>query len=802
MGIDLVLKQGITKKKLLVTLLLIILISNSTTILNTPNAYGVSAGDFNYVIVGGGSGGSIAVGNGAGGGGAGGYLEGSASWAIGTYTVTIGGGANSAGNGGTSVLGALSVAGGGAGGGMLDGSSGAQHGKNGGTGGGGAGSSQGVGEIGHGGYGNPSYNGGGFVASGASAGGGGGGGGSAGVHHSGTTGGNGGDGVYSSITGASVCRAGGGGGAVGGAVGNTAGGGGCGGGKGWGSGTNASSGSANTGGGSGGGNNSSRYGGSGVVIVAYLTSDVTAIGGTISYDGAYTVHTFTTGGTFEITYVKPTPEPPTGLSLIADSISQISLDWDDSIIPLIDNIIGYRIFYESPIGNGWIRQVNDTGTTTSSYTHPSLSSATEYNYMLATINATGVGSNSTGVSIITLPDAPTSLTATTLNSTVITLNWTAPSGVISSYKINQDDVTIVNDTGTTDIAYNATGLSSGVVYDFNVFAYTTGGIGATSNTATNSTDGILFAPVLDSIVRVTNSSLNLFFTNSTGTPVATGWKIERDRGSGFSVLVANTGTGTSNYTDTTLEDDQEATYRGYAINSYGTSPVSNELLSGASPSSTPAPSGGGGGGGGSGGGGASGGGASGGGVPTQPVFETDSLNEFGLVAQLHKLQVGQAQDGELEISWNSPDDLTITQISTEEFTDWFGFRRAPFILEGGDAVSTGVIQYVVRAPAVYCDASKGITLNCAQPIVYTIPITITGNVNGETFTTTTSVKVDLSNNIEPATFMIFIAFAGGVGGIAYRTYTTNKSKSSKSNTGKRKTGGKKGSFLDNLSDLG
>lgn len=189
-------------------------------------------------------------------------------------------------------------------------------------------------------------------------------------------------------------------------------------------------------------------------------------------------------------------------------------------------------------------------------------------------------------------------------------------------------------------------------------------------------------------------------------------------------------------------------------------------------------------------------------VPTQPVFETDSLNEFGLVAQLHKLQVGQAQDGELEISWNSPDDLTITQISTEEFTDWFGFRRAPFILEDGDAVSTGVIQYVVRAPVVYCDASKGITLNCAQPIVYTIPITITGNVNGETFTTTTSVKVDLSNNIEPATFMIFIAFAGGVGGIAYHTYTTNKSKSSKSNTGKRKTGGKKGSFLDNLSDLG
>ena len=70
-------------------------------------------------------------------------------------------------------------------------------------------------------------------------------------------------------------------------------------------------GTANTGG--GGGAACSNFatpggaGGSGKVIVRYETALLTATGGTITTDGAYTVHSFTSSGTFEVTAVTLPP---------------------------------------------------------------------------------------------------------------------------------------------------------------------------------------------------------------------------------------------------------------------------------------------------------------------------------------------------------------------------------------------------------------------------------------------------------------------------------------------------------------
>lgn len=57
------------------------------------------------------------------------------------------------------------------------------------------------------------------------------------------------------------------------------------------------------GGGGGAGNaGAGGNGGSGIVIIRYLTADISvAIGGTITTDGLHTIHTFTTGGTFNKT---------------------------------------------------------------------------------------------------------------------------------------------------------------------------------------------------------------------------------------------------------------------------------------------------------------------------------------------------------------------------------------------------------------------------------------------------------------------------------------------------------------------
>ena len=257
----------------------------------------------NYLVVAGGGGAGFSTSNtSAGGGGAGGLLTTSTTLSSGTaYTVTIGAGgagatSNSAGsNGGNSVISTIATAIGGGGGGYgLAGSAAA----NGGSGGSGGGSLQ-SGTPGSGTSGQGFAGGSGNVNAPNWGGGGGGGAGAVGGNGSPTTGGNGGIGLSSSISGTSAFYAGGGGGAS--AGGGIVGSGGSGGG---GAGANTAvggvPGTANTGGGAGGtgaANINGSSGGSGIVIISYLGSQ-RGTGGTVTSSGGYTIHTFTSSGTY------------------------------------------------------------------------------------------------------------------------------------------------------------------------------------------------------------------------------------------------------------------------------------------------------------------------------------------------------------------------------------------------------------------------------------------------------------------------------------------------------------------------
>lgn len=300
----------------------------------------VLAYDLDYLIVGGGGGGASQH---AAGGGGGGFRTATAfTVTSGTsYSITVGAG-GAAGtefgttgsgtdglSGSNSSIGSISAVGGGGGGGFTGSAySSSPNGKSGGSGGGG-GSDTGTGGSGTSGQGNAGGNG----ANHGSGGGGGGGGGAGAVganaNTSASTAGNGGAGLQSNIDGNNYYYSGGGGGGAYNA--NTAGNGGIGGGGGGGSsiagnasgvagtgggsarnsganGTrgdaepngNGGAGGANTGGGGGGssrGDNSGGNGGSGIVIIRYLGSQK-GTGGTVTSSGGYTIHTFTSSGTF------------------------------------------------------------------------------------------------------------------------------------------------------------------------------------------------------------------------------------------------------------------------------------------------------------------------------------------------------------------------------------------------------------------------------------------------------------------------------------------------------------------------
>ena len=283
-----------------------------TAVGSAKNVRSVGNFECDYLVVAGGGGGGQERG---GGGGAGGFRTGTTNLYNGVgYAITVGAGgagsavsANHGADGGDSKLGNLITSTGGGGAGARS----ANTGRNGGSGGGGGSA---YGGANPGGSGNtPSTspaqgtNGGaGGSTGGTSDGSGGGGGGatSVGTAGSGDTGGAGGAGTSNSITGAAVTYSGGGGG--GSANSTTASGGAGGGGTGGNNAsTNATDATDNTGGGGGGGGtgggNGSGDGGSGVVIIRYKSATNLATGGTITTDGDYKVHSFTTSGTFTVT---------------------------------------------------------------------------------------------------------------------------------------------------------------------------------------------------------------------------------------------------------------------------------------------------------------------------------------------------------------------------------------------------------------------------------------------------------------------------------------------------------------------
>jgi hypothetical protein len=261
-----------------------------------------------YLVVAGGGGGG--PGAGGGGGGAGGVLAASTTLFPGTaYTVTVGaGGAGAAASGGiagnngvnTSFGNVTAIAGG------AGGSSFVKSGSSGGSGGGGAGDGgPNSGSAGTSGQGNTGGTGYGTGIAGGGGGGAGAVGGSAGTGAV-ANGGNGGIGVQSSLSGAAVYYGGGGGGSVHNASGGVGGTGGSGGGANGVAYQDAApaAATANTGGGGGGaaGRNGISYGasgagGSGIVIVSYLGSQ-RGTGGTVTTSGGYTIHTFTSSGTY------------------------------------------------------------------------------------------------------------------------------------------------------------------------------------------------------------------------------------------------------------------------------------------------------------------------------------------------------------------------------------------------------------------------------------------------------------------------------------------------------------------------
>jgi len=285
------------------------------------------------------------------------------------------------------------------------------------------------------------------------------------------------------------------------------------------------------------------------------------------------------------------PDPPHSLTAQADGSSSIKLSWEAPTINA--GIISYRI-QASPDGNtGWTRIATVVNTFTT-YEDTGLDPCTTKYYRVISrgFNEESSPSNvaqATTSGCATVPDAPTSLTATASGQNAIMLSWTAPASdggaAISGYQVvtSADGGTnysqIVTGWGSTSITHS--GLSAGSARHYRVRAINSEGYSAWSNTANATTDAATAtfpdAPTSLTATASGQTIINLSWTApaSDGGAAISGYRIDvsTNGGSSFSQLVASH--STTSYSHTGLTAGIARHYRVRAMNSVGNSVWSN-----------------------------------------------------------------------------------------------------------------------------------------------------------------------------------------------------------------------------------
>ncbi|TBR23424.1 MAG: fibronectin type III domain-containing protein, partial [Candidatus Nitrosotenuis sp.] len=294
------------------------------------------------------------------------------------------------------------------------------------------------------------------------------------------------------------------------------------------------------------------------------------------------------------------PDAPTGLIATAVSPTQINLFWSAPANDGQSSITGYKIEYR--VGSGsYSVLVANTASAATTYSHVGLTTDQTYTYHVYAINSVGTSASSSEASTTptssssgTNPDAPTGLSAVPASPTQVNLSWSPPANnggyPITGYKIEYrvgsgSYNTLVANTASTSTTYSHTGLTTGQVYIYHVYAITSFGTStqpsseAVAQPQSSSTLTVPGIPTGITATSVSPTQINLSWTapsNNGGSPI-TGYKIEVKSGSGsYSVLVANTASAATAYSHTGLATGTTYSYRIYAINSVGTGAASSE----------------------------------------------------------------------------------------------------------------------------------------------------------------------------------------------------------------------------------
>ena len=267
------------------------------------------------------------------------------------------------------------------------------------------------------------------------------------------------------------------------------------------------------------------------------------------------------------------------------SSSQINLAWTDSAT----NETGYYV-ERATSSAGPFSRIATLGAGSISYPSTGLASSTAYYYRLQAYNAAGTSAySSTAVAVtpasVTVPAAPTGLSAAALSSSQINLTWTDSATNETGYYVEQaasstGSFTRIATLGAGAVSYSNTGLAASTAYYYRVQAYNAGGSSSYSGIATATTAAAVTvppAPLGLAATAVSASQIDLAWTDSSSSE--TGYYVERATASaGPFSRIATLGAGAVSYPSTGLASSTAYYYRLQAYNAAGTSAYSSTAV--------------------------------------------------------------------------------------------------------------------------------------------------------------------------------------------------------------------------------
>ncbi|MDP8239090.1 MAG: fibronectin type III domain-containing protein [Candidatus Hatepunaea meridiana] len=265
----------------------------------------------------------------------------------------------------------------------------------------------------------------------------------------------------------------------------------------------------------------------------------------------------------------PTLDPPSNLSAVALSNSEVELTWVDRS----SGAAGF-IVERSTDGVNWlgIAEIEAGGT---GYTNSGLSEGKVYHYRIKAKIGSDMSVATEPVSVTTLPITPEDLVMTNVTGSMIELSWSDESDVEDGYNLERklesaEDFTSIAELDANSITCQDTDVEADKVYIYRIQA-TIGDIA--SEWSNELTVSVIMGPSDFAAIVVSCSEIGLTWTDNS--MVETGFRLERKAGTGDWVVAANLDADVVSYNDTGLEEATNYSYQVIGILEDGESDPSN-----------------------------------------------------------------------------------------------------------------------------------------------------------------------------------------------------------------------------------